>query len=71
MEELSRSHIFSCGGELGEIPNFDICGTFFRVKLFENIGAETETGESLNKDSEPQTDESEPKLSRVRKEIVL
>ena len=70
MEELSKSHIVYCGGELGEIPNFDICGTFFK-ELFENIDAKTETGESLNKDSEPKTDESEPKLSRVRKEVVL
>ena len=34
MEELSRSHIVSCGDELGEMPNFDICGTFFK-DLFE------------------------------------
>ena len=70
MEELLRSHIVSCGGELGEIPNFDICGTFFK-EMFENIDAETETGESLNKDSEPKTDQSDLKLSRVRKEVVL
>ena len=47
MEELSTTHIVSCGGESGEIPNFDICGTFFK-ELFENIDAGTETGESLN-----------------------
>ena len=34
MEELSRFHIVSCGGELGEIPNFDICGTFFQRVQF-------------------------------------
>ena len=55
---------------MGEIPNFDICGTFFK-ELFKNIDAETETGESLNKDSDPKTNVIEPKLSRVRNEIVL
>ena len=35
MEELSRSHIVSCGDELG--------GTFFK-ELFESIGVKTETG---------------------------
>ena len=54
MEELLRSHI---GGELGEIPNFDICGTFFK-ELFENVDAETETGESLNKDCDPKTNKT-------------
>ena len=42
MEALSRSQIVFCGGELGEIPNFDIWGSFFKV-LFENIDAETAT----------------------------
>ena len=42
MEELSRSHIISRGDELGEMTNFDICGSFFK-ELFENIDAETET----------------------------
>ena len=46
LEELSRSHIASCGDELGEMPNFNnICGAFFK-ELFENIDAETETEES-------------------------
>ena len=70
MEELSRSHIVSCGGKLGERLNFDICGIYFK-ELFENIDAEAETGESLNKDRKLKTNESEPKLSRVRKEVVL
>ena len=29
MEELSRSHIVSRGDKLGEMPNVDICGSFF------------------------------------------
>ena len=51
MEELSRSHIVSRGDELGEMPNVDICGTFFK-ELFDNIDTETETEESPSKDSE-------------------
>ena len=49
MEELSRFHIVSRGDEFGEMPNFDICGTFFK-ELFDNIDAETKTGESPSKD---------------------
>ena len=46
------------------------CSTFFK-ELFENIDTETETGESLNKDSEPKTNATEPKLIRGGKEVVL
>ena len=43
-------------------------GGFFSKELFENIDAESETGESLKKaESEPKSSESEPKLSQVRK----
>ena len=59
MEELSRSHIVSRGDELGEIPNGDICGAFFK-ELFDNIDTESETGESPSKDSEPNANETEP-----------
>ena len=33
--------------ELGEMPNFDLCGAFFReAGMFGNIDADTETTES-------------------------
>ena len=63
MEDMLRTYIVC---ELGEMRIFYIWGTFFK-ELFENIDADTETGVSLNKDSEPKSDATEPKLSRVRK----
>ena len=64
MEELSRYHIVSCGDEFA---------VFFFKELFENIDAETETGESPRKDSEPKTDATEPQTepSRKRSSIVI
>ena len=64
IEELSRYHIVSCGDEFAVL--------FFK-KLFENIDAETETGESHSKDSEPKTDATEPQTepSRKRSSIVI
>ena len=69
MEELSRSHIVSCDDELGEMPNFDICGTFFK-DLFENIDAETVTRESPRKDSEPKT-EAQTESNRKRSSSIV
>ena len=46
---------------------------FFFKELFENIDAETETGESPSKDSEPKADAAEPQTepSRKRRSIVI
>ena len=66
MEGLSRSHIVSRGDELGEMPNVDNCGTFFK-ELFENIDTESETGESPSKDSEPKADETKPQTEPRKK----
>ena len=72
MEELSRSHIVSRGDELGEMPNVDICSTFFK-ELFDNIDTETETEKSPSKDSEAKADETEPqtKPRKKRSSIVI
>ena len=43
----------------------------YQILIFANIDAETKAGESLNKDSEPKTNATEPKMSRVRKEVAL
>ena len=40
---------------------------FFFKELFENINAETETGESPSKDSEPKTDATEPQTEPSKK----
>ena len=66
MEELSRSHMISCRDKLGEMPRFFICDTLFK-KLFENIDALTETGESPSKDSEPKTNATEPQTAPCKK----
>ena len=54
------------------MPKFDICGTFFK-ELFENIDAETETGESPSGDSESKPNATEPQTepSKKRKGIVI
>ena len=64
MEELLRYHIDSCGDEFAVL--------FFK-ELFENIDAETETGESPSKDSEPNTDttEAQTEPSRKRSSLVI
>ena len=64
MEELLRSRIVSCGDEFAVL--------FFK-ELFENINAETETGESPSKDSKLKTDATEPQTepSRKRSSIVM
>ena len=64
MEELLRYHILCCGDEFAVL--------FFK-ELFENIDAETETGESPSKDSKPKTDatEAQTEMSRKRSSIVI
>ena len=66
MGELSRSHIVFRCDELSEMANVNFCGTFFK-ELFDNIDTETETGESLNKDSEPKANETEPQTETRKK----
>ena len=66
MEELSWSHIVSRKDELGEMPNVDICGTFFK-ELFDNIDTETEARESPSKDSEAKANETEPQTDPRKK----
>ena len=61
MAELSRSHIVSCGDEFAAL--------FFK-EFFENIDAETETGESPSKDSEPKT-EAQTEPCGKRSSIVI
>ena len=72
MEEFSRSHIVSRGDELGEMPNVDICRTFFK-ELFDNIDSESETGESPSKYSEAEANETEPQTEprKKRSSIVI
>ena len=72
MEELVRSHIVSRGDEVGEMPNVDICATFFK-ELFDNIDTESETGESPSKDSEAKANQTEPQTEprKKRSSIVI
>ena len=65
-------YIVSRGDELGEMPNVDICGTFFK-ELFDNIATETETRESPSKDSGPKANETEPQTEprKKRSSIVI
>ena len=54
-------NIVSCGDELAK----------YQILIFANIVVKTKAGDSLNKDSESKTNANGPKLSRVRKEVVL
>ena len=71
MEALLRSQIVSWGGELGEIPDFNICGSFFK-ELFENIDAETATDMQESRwIANQKLTKTEPTLNRLRKGSII
>ncbi|KAJ7365240.1 hypothetical protein OS493_005335 [Desmophyllum pertusum] len=71
MESLKSQKVLS-DDELGEMPNFDLCGAFLReVGLFENIDAETETTESVESSKNSELKHGNEPSKRKRSIVIL